>query len=35
MAHDYLDIEVDVIADVVADYLPGLRAEVGKALSET
>jgi uncharacterized protein with HEPN domain len=35
MAHDYLDIEVDVIADVVADYLPGLRAAVGKALSET
>jgi len=27
MAHDYLGIEIDVLDDVVADYLPGLRAE--------
>ena len=34
MAHDYLDVETDVIADVVADYLPGLRAEISRVLSD-
>jgi|ERR1035437_2832786 uncharacterized protein with HEPN domain len=34
MAHNYLDIEVGVIADVVVDYLPGLRAEISRALSD-
>lgn len=35
MAHDYLDVEIEVINDVVADYLPGLRAAVSRALSDT
>jgi uncharacterized protein with HEPN domain len=34
MAHDYLDIEIDVLDDVVADYLPGLRAEIIRSLSD-
>jgi uncharacterized protein with HEPN domain len=34
MAHDYLDVEIDVIADVVADYLPGLRAAIIRVLSD-
>jgi uncharacterized protein with HEPN domain len=33
IVHDYVDVEIDELADVVANYLPGLRAEVGKALS--
>ena len=32
IAHDYLDVEIDVVADVVANYLPALRAEIGRAL---
>jgi len=33
IAHDYLDVQVGVVVDVVQDDLPGLRRAVSTALS--
>ena len=33
IAHDYLDVQVGVVVDVVRDDLPGLRRAVSTALS--
>ena len=34
IAHDYDDVDVEVLASVVRNDLPGLRAAVGRALAE-
>jgi uncharacterized protein with HEPN domain len=31
--HDYLDVQVEVVIDIVRDDLPGLRRAVSAALS--
>ena len=33
IAHDYLDVQVEVVIDVVRDDLPGLRQAASAALS--
>jgi uncharacterized protein with HEPN domain len=33
IAHDYLDVQVEVVIDVVRDDLPGLRRAVSTAVS--
>ena len=35
IAHDYDDVDVEVLASVVRNDLPGLRAAVTKALNRT
>lgn len=33
IAHDYLDVQVEVVIDIVRDDLPGLRQAASAALS--
>lgn len=35
IAHDYDDVDVEILADVVRDELPGLRDAVGAALADS
>lgn len=35
IAHDYEEVDVEVLAGVVRDNLPGLRAAVGRALASS